>query len=68
MLTFKRIPLVSIGNAIYEGSAIVAAVTKVHGGVVVGVHLGQVNKHVFIRCDACPAHKLAAWRNRCELI
>ncbi len=60
LLTCQRIPLVSVGDAVHEGSAVVTAVPLVHGGVVVRVHLGQVNKHVIIRGDAGPAHLLAA--------
>lgn len=62
MLTWQRIPLVSVGDALQERSAVVTAVAMVHGGVVVGVHLGQVNEHVVIGGDAGPAHVLAAWR------
>lgn len=57
--TYQRIPLVSVGDAVQERSAVVTAVAVVHGGVVVGVHLGQVNEHVVIRGDAGSAHLLA---------
>lgn len=62
MLTCQRIPLVSVGDTIQERSAVVAAVSVVHGGVVVRVHLGQVEEHVVVRGEAGPAHHLTAWR------
>lgn len=63
MLTYEWIPLISVGDAVQEQSGVSAAVALMHGGVVVGVHLGQVNKHIVIRRDAGPVHLLAAWRN-----
>lgn len=49
MLTSQRVPLVTVGNALRERPGVVAAVTAVHGGVVVGVNLGKVSEHVIVR-------------------
>lgn len=62
VLTWQRVPLVPVGDALLERPA-VAAVTLVHGGVVVGVHLGEVDEHVVVRGDAGLADQLAAWRD-----
>lgn len=60
MLTYQRIPLVSVGDAVQERPAVLAAVAQVHGGVVAGVRFGQVNEHVVIGADAGSAHVLTA--------
>lgn len=56
--TWQRVPLVSVGDAVQEGPVVLAAVSPVHGGVVVGVNFGQVNKHVVVGADTGPAHQL----------
>lgn len=56
--TWQGVPLVSVGDAVQEGPAVSAAVSPVHGGVVVGVNLGQVNKHVVVGADTGSAHPL----------
>lgn len=56
--TWQGVPLVSVGDAVRERPAVSAAIPPVHGGVVVGVNLGQVDKHVVVGADAGPAHPL----------
>lgn len=56
--TWQGVPLVSVGDAVQERPAVSAAVSPVHGGVVVGVNLRQVNKHVVVGADAGSAHPL----------
>lgn len=61
-LTYKWIPQVPVGDAVWEGSGVGADVALMHGGVVVGVHLGQVNEDVVIRRDAGALY-LSAWKS-----
>lgn len=56
--TWQGVPLVSVGDAERERPAAPAAFPPVHGGVVVGVNFGQVNKHVVVGADAGSAHPL----------